>query len=183
MKSLLTLPIASLLMMRSVKRSGGESDGKRKKHKTAQQTRKEYFEIAEKSKIFEDSEKTSDARAARDVFKKWLGKEECEQMHKEIRYAMARKYIIPLKDLPPETLDEVFEKWRRAGGWRTAEAYNQCQKEIRDATARRYNIPLEDLPDRLPSGINADAPGIPGDYFIFIREIVKNKRDKYLGLE
>ncbi len=155
----------------------------KKEHKTAQQKRKEYLEIAEKSKILDGLERTSDGKASHDVFMRWRRRKECEQMHREIRYAMARKYNTPLKDLPTETLDEVFEKWQRAGGCGTKEACEQWHKEIRDATARRYNIPLEDLPDRIPLSYSSDVFGIPQSYFGFVHEIVKNKRDKYLGLE
>ncbi len=147
----------------------------------------EYFEIDERSKTLEDVEKTTDSKAVREVFSKWWGKKECEQMRKEIRYALARKYNTPLEDLPTETLDEVLEKWRyKTSHGGTKETDEQMHKEIRDATARRYNIPLEDLPDRIESGLglnNGDSPGIPEGYFIFIRGIVKSKRDKYLGLE
>ncbi len=155
----------------------------KKEHKTAQQTRKEYFKIAERSKILDGLEKTSDGKASHDVFMRWRRRKECEQMHREIRYAMARKYNTPVKDLPTETLDEVFEKWQRAGGCGTKEACEQWHKEIRDATARRYNIPLEDLPDRIPLSYYSDEFGIPQSYFRFVHEIVENKRNKYLGLE
>ena len=148
----------------------------------------EYFEISERSRTLEEMEKTTDSKAVREVFSKWWGKKECEQMRKETRYALAQKYNTPLEDLPTETLDEVLERWRNKTSHGSTEKMNdQMNKEIRNAMAKRYDIQLEDLPDHiLEWGLghnNGDSPGIPEGYFRYIRGMVKSKRNKYLGLE
>ena len=132
----------------------------RRETKPARENRPIYFEIAE----------TEEDKTLKDVFVKWrhntMGgavKEMYKQMHKEIRHAMAKKYTIPLGDLPSETLDEMFEKWQREIMYGTTkEMYEQVGKEIRHETARQYNIPLKDLPNPIPLS--------------FIRKITKNKK-------